>query len=165
MDLNNPSMQAASQRKHHTFTIQHRTSEGNLLEGQFTTRKMSIREHTSVTVRKIQLNGGFHYDERKPGYGIDEQTDYTNHILATLEICLIQKPIWFDVSTIDDLELLVKVYKACVDFENSVFSPQLKAAADVGGSQVGGGGASQQPGAAGSVATVGRGQVQPTLDP
>ena len=159
-----PGMQAAAPRKQHTFTIQHSTDDGTLLEGQFTTKKLSIREFTAVTVRKIQMNGGYHHDESHPGQGIDEHTDYTNHMMATLEMCLIQKPAWFDLSTMDDLDLMIKVYRTCVDFENS-FSPQRKAAANVGGSQVGGGGTSDQPRAAGSVTEVGRGQVQPSLDP
>lgn len=165
MDMSNPTMQAGAQRRQHTFMIQHRTEEGVLLEGQFTVKKLSIREHTAITVRKIQLNGGFHHDENKPGYGIDEQTDYTNHILATLELSLIQKPAWFDVGTIEDVDLMLKIYRVCVDFENGGTSPQRGAATSVGGSQAGGGGTSEQPRAAGSVAEVGRGQVQPSLDP
>jgi len=165
MDLDSPVMQAAVQQRTLTFNMQFRNQEGVLLEGQFTTRKLSIREHTSVTVRKTQLNGGFHYDERKPGYGIDERTDYTNHMLATLEVCLIQKPTWFDVNKLEDFDFLLALYKKCVEFEDGGTSPQPGAAVGTGSSQTGGGGTSEQPRAAGSVAEVGRGQVPPSLDP
>ena len=160
-----PGMQAAATRRQHTFMVQHHTEDGTMLEGQFTTKKMSIREFTAVTVRKVQLNGGYYYNEKTPGHGIDEGTDYTNHIMATLEFCLIQKPAWFDLNSVEDMDLLVKVYRICMDFENNVPSPQRGAAASVGGSPTGSGGTSQQSGAAGSVAEVGRGQVPPSLDP
>jgi hypothetical protein len=165
MNAESPGMQAAPTKKQHTFMVQHRDENGALIEGQFTTKRLSIREFTAVTVRKIVMNGGYHWDEKHPGQGIDEQTDYTNHMIATLEMCLIQKPVWFDLATLDDINLLVKVYRICTEFENSVSSPQRGAAISVGGSQAGSGTEGQQSGAAGSVTAVGRGQVPPTLDP
>jgi hypothetical protein len=164
MGIDQPGMQAVPINRQHTFMIRHEGFDG-LREGQFTTKKLAIREHTSVTVKKIQLNGGYHYDELKPGMGIDQSTDFMNHIMASLAVCLVQKPAWFNVDTCDDLELLQKVYMECIKFENSFTSPLSRAATGVGGSQEGSGGARQQSGAAGSVTAVGRGAVPPTLDP
>jgi hypothetical protein len=163
--IDSPGMQAAPSRKQHTFMIQHTGYDGAIREGQFTCKKLSIREMTQVTVKKISLNGGLHYDSRHPGKGIDEQTDYTNHMLATLSVCLVQKPVWFDPDTTDDIELMVKIYKECVDYENSFMSPLPGAATSMGGSQASSGGTSEQSGAAGSVTQVGRGQVPASLDP
>lgn len=157
-------MQAQPIRKTHTFYITHRTPEGVTLEGQFTCKKLSIKELSMIGVRRTQLNGGYHYDEKNPGYGIDEETNWTNQMFAHLEMCLMQRPIWFKLDEIEEAELLVKVYGECAKFENS-FSPQRGAATSVGGSQADSGGAREQPGAAGRVAPVGGGQVSPPLDP
>ena len=159
-------MSSVAVHKQKQFFIKH-TDEysGQLLEGQFTTKKLSIREISAVSVRRTQLNGGYYFSKENPGRGIDEDTDWTNQMLAHLEYCLIQKPLWFNLVEIDDVDLLLKVYRECALFENSAKSPQQRAAVNTGSSQTDSGRESEQPRAAGHIEEVGGGQVQPSLDP
>lgn len=147
------------------FLVRHEGLDGKVYEGQFTCKKLSIRDYAQVNVRKIQLNGGYHHDPGHPGQGIDEDTDWTNQMIAQLEVSLVQQPIWFDLNKIYDLDLMLKVYKEVASFENEVSSPQRRAAISTGSSQTDSGAAGEQSGAAGSVTAVGREQVQPSLDP
>jgi len=161
-------MEAYPQSRQHQFLIRHKMYDGRVLEGQFTTRKLSIKDHAQVNVRRVQLNGGYHHDESNPGRGIDAETDWTNRMIAHLEACLIQKPLWFDVEDIDDAELLFKVFEKCAEFENSFHSPQRDAAIGsqpIGSSQADSGGTGEETRAAGRVEAVGRGQVPASLDP
>lgn len=148
------------------FWISFRSKMDNqLYEGQFTTRKLSIRDVAAIGVRKAQLNGGYHYDENRPGLGIDEQTDWMNSMIAHLEISLIQAPIWFNLDEIMDAELLGAIFKHVMEFESSFFrSYGEDAAAPRGGENVGST-SSEGARAAGHVEEVGRGQVQNSLDP
>jgi hypothetical protein len=107
-----------------TFTTKWRNpTTGQLEEGQFTTKKLSIRDMAQVGVRKAQLAGGMHCvrdDSGNPtGQGIDEETDYANHMIAHLETALIQKPIWFNLGEIWDLGLVKEVFSKVMTFENS----------------------------------------------
>jgi hypothetical protein len=147
------------------FLVRHESANGQVYEGQFTCKKLSIRDYAQVNVRKIQLNGGYHHDPSHPGQGIDEDTDWTNQMIAQLEVSLVQQPLWFDLNKIYDLDLLLKVFKEVAQFENEVTSPQRKAAINSGSSQADSGAAGEQSGAAGSVTAVGRGEVQASLDP
>lgn len=139
--------------------------DGSVLEGTFTTKKLSVKGITAVQVRKIQLNGGFYYDEDKPGTGVDEQSDWTNYMIAHLEHSLIRKPTWWNLDEIDDIELMLTVFREVAKFENSFSSPLRGAAIGVPGSQDDSGRTNQESGAAGHVAPMGRGEVSPSLEP
>jgi len=147
------------------FFIKHTTHDGRVLEGTFTTKKLSIKGMAGIQVRKVQLNGGYYFDEKKPGMGIDEETDWTNYMIAHLEQSLIRKPTWWNLDELDDLDLILSVFKKVATFENSFASPLRGAAVIVQGSPVDSGGSSEGSGAAGRVAAVGGGQVQASLDP
>ncbi len=59
-------------------------------------------------------------DDGKPtGQGIDQETEYTNMVIATLEQMLVQKPDWWDLGILDDYGLLSCVYKEVQKFESS----------------------------------------------
>lgn len=165
LDPSQSGMTAVPVKKNHSFFIKH-TTDGVDLEGQFTCRRLSIKQLAAVSVRKSQLNGGFYFDEENPGKGIDENTDWTNHMMAHLEFALIQAPHWFNIDEIYDVSLLLKIYGEVAKFENSFSSP-LGQRADVnaGGSPADSGSKSEGTGAAGSVAQVGGREVPPTLDP
>ena len=139
--------------------------DGSVLEGTFSTKKLSVKGITAVQVRKIQLNGGFYFDEDKPGTGVDEQSDWTNYMIAHLEQSIIRKPTWWNLDEIDDIDLLMMVFKEVAVFENSFRSPLRGAAVSVPGSQADSGRESTQSGAAGHVAPMGRGEVPPSLEP
>jgi hypothetical protein len=150
----------------HQFPIRHESKTlGKVFEGTFTTKKLSVKELGWVSVRRAQLNGGMYYDEDKPGTGIDEQTDWLNQAIAHCEVSLKQVPTWWNLDELYDIDLLLAVYKKVVEFENSFSSPQPSAAIGHGSSQNDSGGTSTQTGAAGHITAVGRGEVQPSLDP
>jgi hypothetical protein len=164
LDPSQPGMTAVHTKNTHQFFIKH-TIDGQDFEGQFACRRLSIKQLAAVSVRKSQLNGGYYFDEVNPGRGIDEDTDWTNHMMAHLEIALIQAPHWFNLDEIYDVNLLIKIYGEIAKFENSFVSPQQRAAVNPRGSQDDSGSKGEGAGAAGSVAAVGGGQVSPPLDP
>ncbi len=104
----------------HTFHINYLSEvEEQRYEGVFTVRKLNVRDVGSLGVRKAQLNGGLHYDEDKPGYGVDAQTDNFNGVIAHLEIAVTSAPKWWKLDEIYDVALIYKVYKEVTSFENS----------------------------------------------
>jgi hypothetical protein len=141
--------------------------DGKTYDGQFTTKKLSIRDMGYIGTRKAQLNGGFHYDENNPGVGIDGETNATNNMIAHLEVCLIQHPPWWDLDKVYDVGLLAEVFSHVAEFENSFFrSMRSNAEADAAGSSPDGrNGENEKSGTAGRVEEVGGGQVPPSLDP
>lgn len=147
------------------FFIKYTTQEGKVLEGTFTTKKLSIKGMAAIQVRKVQLNGGYYFDEKKPGMGIDEETDYTNYMIAHLEQSLIRKPTWWNLDELDDIGLVLEVFKQVAEFENSFTSPLRGAAVSVQGSQTDSGSPSEGSGAAGHIAPMGGGKVSPPMDP
>lgn len=107
-----------------TFTVSHKDPEtGELYEGQFTTKRLSIGDRGRLGVRKAQLCSGMHCvrddNGAATGQGIDEQTDQLNGMIAHLEIALIQKPTWFDLNQITDVTLVEAVYNRVVEHELS----------------------------------------------
>lgn len=113
--------------KQKVFNINHKLETGEVKEGQFTTKKLSIMDRSKIGVRKSQLSGGMYTvrdDQGNPtGQGLDEDTDFLNHMISHLEVALIQKPIWFDLNNIDDADLVRKVFKEVIDFEASFRRP------------------------------------------
>lgn len=111
-------------KKTHIFSVKHVSEEtGDEFEGQFTTKKLSIMDRSKIGVRRSQLSGGMYTvrdDDGKPtGQGLDEDTDFLNHMIAHLEHALVQKPTWFKLEQIDDAAVLRKVYAEVIEFENS----------------------------------------------
>lgn len=138
--------------------------------GNFTFKKLSIRDLAALGVRKTQLNGGLHHDPANPGRGVDEQTDEFNGMIAHLELCIVEAPPWWNLDQISDVELVGKLYQEAMTFENS-FLRRGQGTANLEGSQPSGdsqagreaaGKASDVPGAASEV--VGR-EVQAALEP
>jgi len=88
-------------------------------QGTFTCKKMSIQDKTKQAVVKTQLNGGMHYDPKNPGYGLDEETDRMNGVLAHLAIALTDAPDWWNLDEISDLAVIYEVYKEVAEHEAS----------------------------------------------
>ena len=124
-----------------TFYIKHNSEvDDRRYEGEFTTKKLTIRDLATVGVRKVQLNGGFHFSADKPGYGVDESTDELNSMMAHLDLALVKAPTWWNLDEITDMELLGKVYKEVLVFENSFLGRNKSREAgseDLGGSSEG----------------------------
>lgn len=161
----NDGMTAVPMSRVKDFFINWTFADGRSVEGTFTAKKLSIKATAAIQVRKVQLNGGFYFDEKKPGTGIDEETDWTNYMIAHLEQSLIRKPTWWNLDEIDDVNLLLDVFKKIAEFENSFTSPLRGAAVSVQGSQADSGSSNQGSGAAGHTTPMGRGEVPPSLDP
>lgn len=161
----NDGMTAVAMPRVRDFFIKWTFADGRQVEGTFTTKKLSIKSAAAVQVRKVQLNGGFYFDEKKPGVGVDEETDYTNYMIAHLEQSLIRKPTWWNLDELDDVNLVLEVFKKVAEFEQSFSSPLRGAAVTSEGSQSDSGSSSQGSGAAGHTAPMGRGEVPPSLDP
>lgn len=159
-------MEAAPIGNTKDFYVKHTSAmDGKVYEGTFTCKKLSIRDLTQLGVRKVQLNGGYHYDEKKPGCGIDPETDFMNQMMSHLEISVIRAPLWWDLNTMIDSELVGAVYKKVAEFENSFFRSNRGQNDDPGSSQIDSVSQGEATGPAGSVAQVGGGQVQASLDP
>jgi hypothetical protein len=159
-------LEAAPIARTKQFYISHKSNiDGQLYEGQFTTKKLSVRDLARIGVRKTQLNGGFYYDANTPGQGIDPQTDYVNAMVAHMELALSQAPLWFNLDTIIDTELLGVVFTQVMEFENSFFRFNGEGLASSGGSQNASSQTGQGTGTAGSVTPVGGKQVSSALEP
>ncbi len=150
----------------HEFSIDYLSKvDGKRYRGKFTTKKLSIMDISRVQVRTLQLNGGFHYDESKPGVGVTKSQSITSNILAHLEVSLIQVPNWWDLENIIDLDLVTHVYEKVGDFEAGVDSPLSEAVVNTGSGQEDSGKESQGSGAVGRSTKVGGGEVLPSMDP
>jgi hypothetical protein len=151
----------------HTFSVDVMSSNQQRYEGQFTTKKLSIRDLTAVGVRKVQLNGGMHYSAAAPGHGIDEGTDDLNSMIAHLEIALQTSPKWWNLDEITDMTVLGSVYKEVISFENSFLRRgQASEAEGAGGSSEADSAKAQgEANPAGSSQQVVGEQVQASLEP
>ena len=116
--------------------------------GRFTTKRLSIKDRGQIGVRKSQLMGGMYCvksNEGVPtGQGVDEDTDYLNAMIAHLDVCLIQKPAWFDLDDIADIGVVQAVYKEVMDFEMSFFRAKNRSKDSSGSGQVGQDNSSEQ---------------------
>lgn len=150
----------------HTWNFHHKSSlDGCVYEGQFTCKKLSIMELSRLGVRKVQLNGGYHFDESKPGFGVEEHIDNMNSMLAHLEMAIVQAPIWFNPEEIYDPEILPMIYAEVAKFENSFFRRNRAPSEVAPSGQNDSSGADQESGTGGRATPVGGNQVQPSLDP
>ncbi|MDB5716289.1 MAG: hypothetical protein JWO15_3686 [Sphingomonadales bacterium] len=93
------------------------TEDGTVFTGPFTVKRFTVRDKTAVAVRKVQLNGGFHYEEN--GLGIDESTDSLNYMMAVVELGVIAAPDWWNVNTNYDGGLLAAIYREVQAFQNT----------------------------------------------
>ena len=159
-------MTAVPTEKIHTWNFSHFSQvENKQYDGQFSCKKMSIMELSRLGVRKTQLNGGFHFDETKPGAGIEEHIDSMNSMIAHLEISIIQAPVWFNLDFVYDPELLQLIYNEVAKFENSFFRRQRSAPESGQGGPDDRRRESEESGTAGHIAAVGGGEVPPSMDP
>lgn len=152
----------------HTFTVDVLSEQdGRRYQGQFTTRKMSIRDMGQLGVRTSQLCGGLHYDPTTPGQGLDATTYHINQMIAQLEVSIVKAPEWFNLDTITDLSVLSAVYQEVADFETSF--PRSGKAGGAGRHSAGGqtGGQAQTPSAepVGDAQQVVGSSVQSALEP
>jgi len=150
----------------HTWNFKYQSPFDNkTYEGQFTCKKLSVMQLSRLGVRKTQLNGGFHYDEEHPGQGVEEHIDSMNSMVAHLEVALIQYPLWFNLDELIDPMILQLVYREVHKFEDNFFRPKGQYTESGRSGQDDSVGTDQKSGAAGSITTVGREEVQPSVDP
>ena len=104
------------------FTVNYKSEiDDKTYNGTFSTKKLSVRDVAQLNVKKSQLNGGFYHDPDNPGVGLDSGTDDLNHMFAHLELAVVDRPDWWDLSEIGDMEVIALVYKEVAEFENSFF--------------------------------------------
>ena len=150
----------------HTWHFRHESSiDGKVYEGQFTCKKLSLMELSRLGVRKVQLNGGYHFDDKRPGVGIEEHVDNMNSMLAHLELAIIQAPIWFNPEYLYDPEVLQMIYMEVASFENSFFRPKRSAPEPGQGSPDDRSREGKESGTAGRIAAVGGKEMAASLDP
>ena len=102
-----------------TFHITHKSElDGEAYQGTFTTKKMTIGDVSRVGVIKAQLADGMPHDALT-GRGVDRTTGMIHEMIAHCAVALSQKPEWFDPEELIDPELLEKVYREVLAFENS----------------------------------------------
>ena len=100
----------------HTFNVDIKTPRRRY-EGAFTVKKLSVREIAQMGVRRIQMNGGLHYDPANPGKGLDPMTDEFNAVFAHLELAITEAPDWWDLDKLADFSVVSAVYQEVLDFE------------------------------------------------
>lgn len=132
-----------------TFRFEYKADDGEVYSGQFTTKRLSIKDRGRIGVKKSQLMGGMYCvrdDNNNPtGQGVDEDTDYLNAMIAHLEVCLEQSPEWFNLEELADISVVHAVYKEVMDFEMSFFRSRDGRADSRGSEQVGNEGSSEKP--------------------
>lgn len=139
-----------------TFPIHHESKvDGELYQGQFTTKKLSIGDTIKQGVIKTRLCEGLAYNHATQK-GLPIIPDSYAEMVAHCQVALISTPNWFDslekVLDLVDLELIQVVYKEVLEHEES-FSP-FRTGRDSGGTREGdsrGEGSDQQSESAGSV--------------
>lgn len=128
------------QSKTHTFSIDFASTVDNKrYEGQFTCKRLSIRDVSALGVRKAQLNGGMYFDPRSAGRGVDEATDTFNNMIAHLEVALIKVPTWWDLDSISDMNLIGTVFQEVLKHEESLFRAPGQTTNTHGSGEVGSG--------------------------
>jgi hypothetical protein len=150
----------------HSFMIDHVSDmDGERYQGQFTVRKLSVRDISQIGVRKCQLNGGYHYDEDHPGTGVPPETDWLNQMIAYVETVVIQSPAWFDLNRLYDAKLLGEVFKHASEFETTFFRRKRGHDAGPGSRPDDSSGTDQKPSTAGHIEEVVGGEVPAALEP
>ena len=127
-------------KKQHTFQISYESEEDGVdYTGQFTVRKLTIMDRSKINVKRTQLNGGFSVvrDEMgdPTGEGTDPSTDNFNYMLAYLETAVIQKPKWWNLNEITDMEVLNRVFEEAMKFENSFRKRPMESSEGSGSSE------------------------------
>lgn len=100
----------------HTFSVDIKTPRRRY-EGAFTVKKLSVREIAQMGVRRVQMNGGLHYDPTNPGKGLDPMTDEFNAVFSHLELAVVKAPDWWDLDELADFAVVSAVYQEVLDFE------------------------------------------------
>ena len=103
-------------------------SNGEQYSGTFTCKKLSILDQTKISRRKSELCGGMYCvrdeDDKPTGQGIDNATEWINHMIAMLEVAIISSPPWWDLEEIYDEGLMVAVFEEVMAFEDSFRRPR-----------------------------------------
>lgn len=163
-------------KKINTFSIEYKSEmEQKTYQGQFTSRIATVMDKSKINVRRSQLNGGMycHKDDQDvpTGRGIDETTEYMNHVIAFLEIVLMQKPVWWVLEgegAITEWDLIEAVFKEVMSFENSFRTGGRSTSESKGSSQSSEGNGQTKPSQANlgdNAPKVVDRQVQTALDP
>lgn len=111
--------------REHTFQINVQGSEsGKQFTGSFTYRKPSLGTRSEISKTMARLNEGLKT--------LDEDTLLLHEIWATLRHTLVKAPEWWEQSAfgydLDDINVLVELYKECKNFETNYFKKLVEPA-------------------------------------
>ncbi len=134
--------------------------------GQFTVKRLSIKDTNMIGTLRTQLNGNMHVGEN--GMGVDEATNGYNHMLATLQVALVTVPQGFSLEELYSLTYAAAIFKEVTMFNDS-FRRGRKSSEVVQGqssqSQTGSSTPAQGTSGLGNTTAVVPGEIQLTLDP
>src|SRR5437667_258824 len=102
-----------------SFSIDYTDEEDQRYTGTFTIKRLSIYDTSKVEARLLQLNGGYHYDDEKPGVGPSWNLNYFNRCVAHLETVVLKAPDWWNLDNLTDTGVVFKVYQEVTLFEKS----------------------------------------------
>jgi hypothetical protein len=108
----------------HIFNFSHQSKEdGKTYAGTFSCKRLSIADMQRVRVHQAQLNGGMHYDDETPGYGVDAYTNGISLVISRLKTALVTTPEWWDLEEITDMELVLEVHTKLIEYYDT-FRPK-----------------------------------------
>jgi hypothetical protein len=96
------------------FTLTYKTLTGEVLEGTFTVKRLTVGDTTRVAVRVAQLGGG---------YAVSDTAHMLNSMIAHLEVALVEKPSWFKADELYEMDIIAAVYSEVGKFEDSFRHP------------------------------------------
>lgn len=109
--------------REYSFRIDFTSEDGQEFQGQFTAKRQSIMDQARINRRQAELSGAMYCvkdsDGNPTGQGIDEFTEKFNYALALLETVIIAAPPWWDLETVDDIELVFQVFQEVQKNEDS----------------------------------------------
>jgi len=108
---------------------------GETVRGNFTVRRPSIMDRTSIEAEKLRMLGGFHFDPDNPGAGAPEFANNLADASSFLRVLVVDAPDWWDLDTLESMDLLGRIYR-----EASKADPFRKPAAEKSPSGSGQGG-------------------------
>lgn len=166
-------------RNRHTFTVDFTSDlSGERYVGVFTVRKQTIGDTIKIGVLRAQYLAGFSVPEIRSldttkNYGspevaatqakntVDALTGYLAVVQSHCNVCLEQKPDWFNFDSLSEIDVIIHIYNKIYEFEETFFR---RGEGDIGGRQAGGGTQHQGNAVVGQPTAVVDKQVQAAMD-
>lgn len=99
-----------------TFSVLIEGEDGQIYQGDFTCRRLSLADIVQMNKLRVQHTGGFYYDPDAPGTGIDESSQSLASMIAHLQVAIIKAPEWWNLNELGDMEVISKVFQEVAAF-------------------------------------------------